>query len=139
MPPPQELMADPVSGGGALGRSGDELPDRSRLCQFPPRHLKIQIAVMFDRISADIQQCGVPVAESLMSLGRVDRKTDKATGDIEFRVSAGEYDHWSFCIWSVVPCPGFRQVNDRGIVEHGSITLGNRLQTVDQCADLLHV
>lgn len=54
--------------------SSDQEPvDCSGLLQAIALHCQVEVAVVFDRVAVGVEQGGVPVAESLVPLGAVER------------------------------------------------------------------
>lgn len=102
-------------------------------------HDLVEVAVVFDGVAVGVEEGGVPVAQGFVAFGAVEGQAYVAAGKVEFRVLAGEDDHGCLGIRAVVAGSGFRHVNDRGVVEHRAVALGDGFELGDEGFDLLHV
>ena len=83
---------------------------------------------MLDRVAVSVEQRCVPIAQGLVPFCTVKRQADVAAGEVELRVLAGHENHRCFRIRAMVAGTGFGHVDDRGVVEHRAIALGNGLE-----------
>ena len=113
--------------------------DCAGLLTVVPLHRQVEVAVVCDRVAVGVEQGCVPVAESLVPLGAVERQSDVAPGEVQFGVIAGHDHHRCLGVGAMVARTGFGHVDDGRIIEHRAITLGNGLELADQGFDLFHV
>ena len=80
----------------------EEPVDCSGLRQAISLHCEVEVAVVFDRVAVGIEQGCVPVAERFVPFGAVERQSDVATGEVQFRILARHDDHRCFGVGAMV-------------------------------------
>ena len=74
-----------------------------------------------------------------MSISAVKRKADVATSEIKSGIFAGQQNHWSLRVGRMMTGTGFGHVDDRRVIKHCTIALGNGFESAHQGFDLFHM
>ena len=83
---------------------------------------------MLDRVAVSVEQRCVPIAQGLVPFCTVKRQADIAARKVELRVLSGHQNHRRLRIRAMMASTRFGHVDDRRVVEHGAIALGNGLE-----------
>ena len=74
-----------------------------------------------------------------MSLSAMKRKTDVAASEIKPGIFAGHQNHWSLRVGRMMTGTGLGHVDDRRVIKHCTIALGNGFESAHQGFDLFHM
>ena len=113
--------------------------NRPGLVQAVALHGQVQVTVVLDRVAIGVEKSRVPVAQCLVAFGTMERQAYVTAGDVEPGVLARHDYHRCLGVRAMVTGTGFGHVDDRRIVEHRAVSLGNGLEPGHQGFNLLHV
>ena len=102
--------------------------NRPGLVQAVALHGQVQVTVVLDRVAIGVEKSRVPVAQCLVAFGAMERQAYVTAGDVEPGVLARHDYHRCLGVRAMVTGTGFGHVDDRRIVEHRAVSLGNGLE-----------
>ena len=108
--------------------SNQKLIDRPLLVDAVLIQSQFHLAVVLDGIAMIVEQCGVPVAKSFMTLLTITRQPYVITHEVHLSVLAGNDNDWLLVTIAVMGFAVFWLVHDHRVVKHRAVTFGRLFQ-----------